>query len=151
METGGSKGASTLGTQCALNAHSIHIDRVRTRNVKVPNRIECALSQSTSVCVSNPVTSGLEWNVGGRSLRHMTSVHRHSRMTSVRVCSCDLAETKALLGILEGRGDADVQNQLDGIIRNKAIYQKVANAMAERGYSRTQGSVDLVATNLRLL
>ena len=78
------KGASALGTQCALNAHSIHIDRVRTRNVKVPNRIECALSQSTSLCGSNPVTSGLEWNVGGRSLRHMTSVHRHSRMTSVR-------------------------------------------------------------------
>ena len=24
------KGASALGTQCALNVHSIHIDRVRT-------------------------------------------------------------------------------------------------------------------------
>ena len=80
-----SKGASALGTQCTLNAHSIHIDRVRTRNVKVPNRIKCALSQSTSVCGSNPVRSGLEWNVGGRSLRHMTSVHGHSRMTSVHV------------------------------------------------------------------
>ena len=52
--------------------------------VKVPNWIECALSQSTSLCGLNPVTSGLEWNVGGRSLRHMTSVHRCSRMTSVR-------------------------------------------------------------------
>ena len=78
------KGASALGTQCALNAHSIHIDRIRTRNVKLPNWIECALSQSTSVCGSNPVRSGLEWNVGGRSLCHMTSVHRHSWMTSVR-------------------------------------------------------------------
>ena len=57
--------------QSTLNAHSIHIDRVRTRNVKVPNRIECALSQSTSVCGLNPVRSGLEWNVGGRSLHHM--------------------------------------------------------------------------------
>ena len=35
-------------------------------------------------------------------------------------------------------GDADVKTQLDEIIRNKAIYQKVANAMAERGYSRTR-------------
>ena len=96
------KGASALGTRCALNAHSIHIDRVRTRNgcalnahsihidrvrtrnVKVSNWIEYALSQSTSLCGLNPVTSGLEWNVGGRSLRHMTSVHRRSRMTSVR-------------------------------------------------------------------
>ena len=41
---------------------------------------------------------------------------------------------KALLGIW---GDADIQNQLDGIVKNKAIYQKVAIAMAELGYSRT--------------
>ena len=74
---------------------------VRTRNVKVPNRIECALSQSTSLCGLNPVTSGLEWNVGGRSFRHMTSVHSRSRMTSVREHYCYLAETKALLGKLE--------------------------------------------------
>ena len=33
--SGSIKGVSALGTQCALNAHSIHIDRVRTRNVKV--------------------------------------------------------------------------------------------------------------------
>ena len=31
--------------------------------------------------------------------------------------------------------DADVKTQLDEIIRNKAICQKVANAVAERGYS----------------
>ena len=30
------KCASALGTECPLNAHSIRIDRVRTRNVKVP-------------------------------------------------------------------------------------------------------------------
>ena len=35
-------------------------------------------------------------------------------------------------------GDADVKTQLDEIIRNKAIWQKAANAMAERGYSRTR-------------
>ena len=49
-------------------------------------------------------------------------------------------------------GDADVKTQLDEIIRNKAICQNAANAVAERGYSRTRGSsVDLVATSLRLL
>ena len=109
------KGASALGTQCALNAHSIHIDRVRTRNVKVPNRIECALSQSTSVCGSNPVRSGLEWNVGGRSLRHMTCVHRYSRMTSVRGDEGFVGYT----GV-----DADVKTQLDEIIRNKKLSGK---------------------------
>ena len=95
----------------------------------MPNRIECALSQSTSVCGSNPVTSGLEWNVGGRSLRHMTSVHRHSWMTSVR-------GDEGFVGYTGG--DADVKTQLDEIIRNKAICQKAANAVAERGYSRTR-------------
>ena len=40
----------------------------------------------------------------------------------------DFAETKAVGYI---GGDANVQNQLDGIIRNKAIYQKVADAMTE--------------------
>ena len=57
--------------------------------------------KSTSLCGLNPVTSGLEWNVGGRSFRHMTSVHSRSRMTSVREHYCYLAETKALLGKLE--------------------------------------------------
>ena len=33
-------------------------------------------------------------------------------------------------------GDADVKTQLDEIIRNKAICLKVANAVAERSYSR---------------
>ena len=46
-------------------------------------------------------------------------------------------DTKALLGIYTG-GDADVKTQLNEIIRNKAICQKVANAVAERGYSRTR-------------
>ena len=41
-------------------AHSIRIDRVRTKDVKVPNRMECAMSQSTFVCGLNPVRSGLE-------------------------------------------------------------------------------------------
>ena len=79
-----SKGVSTLDTECALNAHSIRIDRVRTRNIKVPNRIQCALSQSTFVCGLNPVRSGLECNVDWRSLRHMNgSVYVYSRARSV--------------------------------------------------------------------
>ena len=118
---------------------SIRIDRVRTRNVKVSNWIEYALSQSTSVCGLNPVRSGLEWNVGGRSLCHMTEVCTRIRVRSVRgmqliAAGWNFAETKALLGIW---GDADVQNQLDGIERNKAISQKVATAIAALGYSRT--------------
>ena len=57
----------------------------------------------------------------------------------------DFAEAKALLGIW---GDADVQSQLDGIVRNKAIYQKVATAMAELGYSRTWQQCRVKVKNL---
>ena len=78
------KSASALGTQCALNAHSFHIDRVRTRNVKVvASGLEWNVGGHSLRHMTSVVTSGLEWNVGGRSLRHMTSVHRHSLMMSV--------------------------------------------------------------------
>ena len=73
---------------------------------------------------------------------HITSVRRHPWMTSVRGDEGFVGYT----GV-----DTDVKTQLDEIIRNKAICQKAANAVAERGYSRTRESVDLVATNLRLL
>ena len=56
-------------------------------------------------------------------LSHDGSVHVHSRARSVHgtqlmAAGWHFAEMKALLGIW---GDADVQNQLDGIVRNKAI------------------------------
>ena len=47
------------------------------------------------------------------------------------VAGLDIAETKALLGIWE---DDDVQNQLNGIVRKKAIYQPW---LSLHGYSRT--------------
>ena len=59
----------------------------------------------------------------------MTKVHRHSQMMSVR-------GDEGFVGYT-GR-DAGVKTQLDEIIRNKAICQKVANGVAERGYSRTR-------------
>ena len=43
-------------------------------------------------------------------------------------------ETEALLGIW---GAADVQEQLDGIVRNKTIYEKITTALAVLGYERT--------------
>ena len=48
-------GVSTLGTECTLNACSISIDYIRTRNIEVPKQIECALSQSTAVCGLNVI------------------------------------------------------------------------------------------------
>ena len=76
----------------------------------MPNRIERALSQSTFICGLNPVRSGLQWNVGGRSLRHIGNVHMHSRVRSV-------SGTRVMAA---GRDFADLQNQLNWIVRNKA-------------------------------
>ena len=44
------------------------------------------------------------------------------------------AETKALLGIW---GASEVQSQLDGIVRNRTIFEKVAAQLREAGYERT--------------
>ena len=43
-------------------------------------------------------------------------------------------ETKAFIGIW---GEEEIQNALDGVVRNKTIYQKVAVAMGELGYIKT--------------
>ena len=82
---------------------------------------------------------------------HDGSLHAHSRARSVRgtqlmAAGWDFAETKALLGSYLG-GYADVQNQIERVVMNKAIYQKVATAMAELGYSRTWRRAKLTATN----
>ena len=50
---------------------------------------------------------------------HDGSVHVHSPARSV-------SETQAMAA---GWDFADIQNQLDGIVRNKAIYLKVATAL----------------------
>ena len=44
------------------------------------------------------------------------------------------AETRALLDVW---GADSIQSQLDGIVRNKLVYQKVASDLAELGYERT--------------
>ena len=43
-------------------------------------------------------------------------------------------ETRTLLGIW---GAADVETQLDGIVRNQAIYEKIAAEMRDAGYEHT--------------
>ena len=43
-------------------------------------------------------------------------------------------ETRALLGVW---GDANVQSQLDGVVSNKIIYEKIVAALHELGYERT--------------
>ena len=66
----------------------------------MPNRIECALSQSTFVCGLNPVRSGLEWNVGGRSLRNSRA--RQVGGTQVMAAGWDFADLEnELLKIMD--------------------------------------------------
>ena len=43
-------------------------------------------------------------------------------------------ETKMLVSIW---GEADVQSQLDGVIRNKVIYEKISRKMEVAGFPRT--------------
>ena len=43
------------------------------------------------------------------------------------------AEVRALIGFW---GDFRIQAELDGAVRNKAIYEKIARKMAEAGFNR---------------
>ena len=56
-----------------IQSASMRIGCVRTANVKKPNRIKCALSQSTCWGESKPDWTGLEWNVVGRGLPNVTT------------------------------------------------------------------------------
>ena len=77
------------------------------------------------------------------------SVHTHLRARSVcgtqLMAACwDFTETKALLGIW---GNADVQNQLDGIVKNKAIYQKVCSYCHGRAWLQLHVALRKVANS----
>ena len=43
-------------------------------------------------------------------------------------------QTSALLGIW---GDDEVQAKLDGVVRNKSIYERIASQLADLGYEKT--------------
>ena len=43
-------------------------------------------------------------------------------------------ETRALLDVW---GADNVQRHLDGVVRNRTVYQRVANGLAELGFERT--------------
>ena len=43
-------------------------------------------------------------------------------------------ETRALLGVW---GESDVQSKLDGVSRNRTIFEKIASSLGEMGYFKT--------------
>ena len=43
-------------------------------------------------------------------------------------------ETRVLVSIW---GEADVQSQLDGVVRNKVVYEKISREMEKLGFIRT--------------
>ena len=43
-------------------------------------------------------------------------------------------ETRVLLRVW---GDADIQSKFDGVVRNRHIYEKIAERMKNLGYDRT--------------
>ena len=43
-------------------------------------------------------------------------------------------ETRALVGIW---GQENIQNELDGVARNRTIYEKIAKELREIGYEKT--------------
>lgn len=55
-------------------------------------------------------------------------------MTSSMAGEWSTAATRALISVW---GAADVQAQLDGVLRNRSIYQNISRELLELGYDRT--------------
>ena len=58
----------------------------------------------------------------------------HKQVMAANCAGWSSEETKALLRIW---GASKVQSQLDGIVRNSTIFEKVAAQLREAGYERT--------------
>ena len=75
---------------------------------------------------------------GGRGIYHMIIVADTRKRKRGRgrktMADWSVQETRCLLGIW---GDADVQCKLDGVVRNKIIYELIARELEMLGYERT--------------
>ena len=49
-------------------------------------------------------------------------------------CGWSPDATRALIGVW---GEANIQKQLDGVARNKHVYEKISTSMRELGYEKT--------------
>ena len=55
-------------------------------------------------------------------------------------------EVKALIGLW---GESDVQEELDGAVRNKVVYEEIAKKMRQQGYNRDWGQCRNKIKNLK--
>ena len=80
--------------------------------------------------VSGPLVHGAEGdprNIGG-------SAERSTSSTSTYTSLWTLEETKALIVVW---GQANVESQLDSVVRNRTIYQRIAKELADLGLNKT--------------
>ena len=63
-----------------------------------------------------------------------TSTTSASASTSTYMSLWTLEETKALIAVW---GQANVQSQLDSVVRNRTIYQHIAKELADLGLNKT--------------
>ena len=66
--------------------------------------------------------------------RRKTRSARVNYVPSMSTTALWTEETRALVGVW---GAEDVQSQLDGVERNKAIFEKIASSLTNHGYHRT--------------
>ena len=71
----------------------------------------------------------------GAAYCHITVVYSREQFVAESMAAgWTMDETKALVGIW---GAQDVQSQLDGVARNRSMFEKIATAMADLGFDRT--------------
>ena len=102
-------------------------------------RVKVIVNGSKVDWVNLPPVGGLKWIdvdwdviITGRGILHVTrSVHLVEMATSG---PWSTEETRALLDVW---GADNVQCSLDRVVRNRTVYQRVANGLAELGFEQT--------------
>lgn len=70
---------------------------------------------------------------------------RNPRGVSTMAAGWTTEETKALIGVW---GEANVQDQLDNVKRNRDIYERIASQLAEQGYIKSWKQCRVKVKNL---
>ena len=67
-------------------------------------------------------------------MRRRCEIHEVQKLASTMAAGWTTEETKVLIGVW---GEANVQDQLDNVKRNRDIYERIASQLAAQGYAKS--------------
>ena len=123
--------------QSALNAHRMRIDTFTPNAHWVSKQIECGFTQTTCRDGYSMHFDGCTWHAPCPLTCATCTCKRyipHAKRNETMAARWSAEATRALLSMW---GEQNIQSQVDWVVRNKVIYEKVAENLHELGYDFT--------------